>query len=213
MTNTNTSTVETLSAEVRVLMVGSRQVTLSVVKQLDRVRYPQLEPFGRVHSGRKDEPAADEDAIEVVGRHRETGALSYAFAFRGVYPRPNRAWKHWSWHMISQGQLKYDESYEVAGQDGESVCWTTACSTVCPALSQRNPFCFDSIGLSADRDTQRWLYEEWEYKRVMGMFCDLNAIREVWMDSAAMQLARYLAREKLRREAEQLPLIVLAGLR
>ena len=45
-TNGTTATVQTLTAEVRVLMVGNRQITLSVVKQLDRVRYEELEPTG-----------------------------------------------------------------------------------------------------------------------------------------------------------------------
>jgi hypothetical protein len=43
-----TATVEVLTAEVRVLMVGSRQVTLSVARQLDWVERSELEPFGRV---------------------------------------------------------------------------------------------------------------------------------------------------------------------
>jgi hypothetical protein len=40
--------VEVLTAEVRVLMVGSRQVTLSVLAQLDTVAFDEIEPFGRV---------------------------------------------------------------------------------------------------------------------------------------------------------------------
>jgi hypothetical protein len=43
-----TATVETLTAEVRVLMVGNRQITLSVAKQLDWIPLPKLVPFGRV---------------------------------------------------------------------------------------------------------------------------------------------------------------------
>jgi hypothetical protein len=43
------ATVELLAAEVRVLMVGSRQITTSVAKQLDRVEWEELaECFGRV---------------------------------------------------------------------------------------------------------------------------------------------------------------------
>ena len=54
--STDTATVETLTAEVRVLMVGNRQITLSVAKQLDRMdpyEYPTdaFEPFGRVRTG------------------------------------------------------------------------------------------------------------------------------------------------------------------
>jgi hypothetical protein len=40
--------VEVLTAEVRVLMVGSRQVTLSVHAQLDQVKPGEIDPFGRV---------------------------------------------------------------------------------------------------------------------------------------------------------------------
>lgn len=49
----NTATVETLTAEVRVLMVGNRQITLSIFKQLDAVHPDRLIPFGRVRSGAK----------------------------------------------------------------------------------------------------------------------------------------------------------------
>ena len=54
MTATTTAHVEVLTAEVRVLMVGSRQVTLSVYRQLDHVRPGHIEPFGRVRDGAED---------------------------------------------------------------------------------------------------------------------------------------------------------------
>jgi hypothetical protein len=60
---TTTATVELLTAEVRVLMVGSRQVTLSVYRQLDQVMPGRIQPFGRVHDNR----SSDRDTIEVVG--------------------------------------------------------------------------------------------------------------------------------------------------
>ena len=47
-TNTETATVEVLTAEVRVLQVGRRQVTLGVYRQLDGVDPDDIEPFGRV---------------------------------------------------------------------------------------------------------------------------------------------------------------------
>jgi hypothetical protein len=55
-----TATVETLTGEVRVLMVGSRQVTLSVARQLDSFEYEDDEslnftPFGRIRTGAKGE--------------------------------------------------------------------------------------------------------------------------------------------------------------
>lgn len=66
-TTTETATVEVLTAEVRVLQVGRRQITQSVYRQLDRVDPDDIEPFGRVN--------AERDVLGVVGRHRHTGAL------------------------------------------------------------------------------------------------------------------------------------------
>ena len=45
---TTAARVEVLTAEVRVLMVGSRQITLSVYAQLDHVDPGEVDPFGRV---------------------------------------------------------------------------------------------------------------------------------------------------------------------
>jgi hypothetical protein len=94
MTNTlagpSQATVQTLAAEVRVLMVGSRQVTLSVYRQLDTVRPDAIEPFGRVNTGRTvsvwdgwSRYEKQEVAIEVVGRIRSgyTGAGALARAY------------------------------------------------------------------------------------------------------------------------------------
>jgi hypothetical protein len=66
-----TATVETLTAEVRVLMVGNRQVTLSVARQLDWVTLHELKPFGRVRLN------GDSDR-QVIGRGHATGALVLA---------------------------------------------------------------------------------------------------------------------------------------
>ncbi len=62
---TTTARVEVLTAEVRVLVVGSRQITLSVFRQLDRVDSALIEPFGRV----RDKPAdPGSDRVVIVGR-------------------------------------------------------------------------------------------------------------------------------------------------
>jgi hypothetical protein len=64
MTNTATATVEVLTAEVRVLMVGSRQVTQSVFRQLDEIEPGfYIEPFGRVSFPDK----SDRGGVWVVG--------------------------------------------------------------------------------------------------------------------------------------------------
>lgn len=67
-----TATVETLTAEVRVLMVGNRQVTLSVYRQLDHVKVTRIEPFGRVNAADRDKLG---DEINVVGRDTRDGVL------------------------------------------------------------------------------------------------------------------------------------------
>jgi hypothetical protein len=75
MTGPATATVEVLTAEVRVLMVGSRQVTLSVARQLDEIDGYEITPFGRIETGRKHGPR--ETVVEVIGR-AEDGALARA---------------------------------------------------------------------------------------------------------------------------------------
>lgn len=72
-----TATVELLTAEVRVLQVGSRQVTQSVAKQLDRVPLTTLEIFGRIRLG--------EDRL-VIGRAAD-GTLAVS-AYSEHYREP-----------------------------------------------------------------------------------------------------------------------------
>lgn len=65
------ATVEVLTAEVRTLVVGNRQVTMSIYKQLDHVPWREIEPFGRVNA-----PTLGVGAeVSVVGRHIPSGAL------------------------------------------------------------------------------------------------------------------------------------------
>jgi hypothetical protein len=71
--NTTTSTaaeavITTLTAEVRTLVVGSRQVTLSVAKQLDTVPLENLTVMGRVRVG---------DYTHVIGTAKD-GTLALA---------------------------------------------------------------------------------------------------------------------------------------
>lgn len=82
-TGTQTATVETLTAEVRVLMVGSRQVTLSVYRQLDEFTvfdddWCMFRPFGRVSTGlvKRIGALAYEATLELVGVDPESGVLA-----------------------------------------------------------------------------------------------------------------------------------------
>jgi len=71
--STTETTVTTLTAAVRVLMVGKRQVTLSVFRQLDEVDIERIEPFGRVRDNGKQ---------HLVGVDVETGNLVRANLMR-----------------------------------------------------------------------------------------------------------------------------------
>jgi hypothetical protein len=77
------ATVEVLTAEVRVLMVGSRQVTLSVAKQLDQVDPDDIEPFGRIRTGARL-PFAATGMIEVIGK-ADDGSLVRSTEVRESY--------------------------------------------------------------------------------------------------------------------------------
>ena len=67
---TREAKVEVLTAEVRVLMVGSRQITLSVYSQLDEVNDALIEPFGRVRPRN-----ANPGYIYLIGKLSATGDL------------------------------------------------------------------------------------------------------------------------------------------
>lgn len=72
---TTTATVETLTAEVRVLMVGNRQVTKGVYQQLDIADPWHINPFGRVNAGTSYEDgygAKQLYSLELVGEHEGT---------------------------------------------------------------------------------------------------------------------------------------------
>ena len=73
MTTIETATVEVLTAEVRVLQVGRRQVTLSVFRQLDFVGPGDIEPFGRVRDPAPSGCCFAE--VVVVGQDRDYGTL------------------------------------------------------------------------------------------------------------------------------------------
>ena len=73
MTATAAARVEVLTAEVRVLMVGSRQVTMSVYDQLDQVKPGEIEPFGRVAP--RDAGSGWVNVVGVSARDADRGTL------------------------------------------------------------------------------------------------------------------------------------------
>jgi len=69
-----TATVDVLTAEVRVLMIGSRQVTMSVYKQLDWIAPDKIVPFGRINDGERW-VSSDVERLVVVGQNPDDGSL------------------------------------------------------------------------------------------------------------------------------------------
>ena len=63
MSSASEPSVEVLAAEVRVLQVGSKPVTLSAARQLDSVDATAIKPFGRV----RIDPKPATGLIEVIG--------------------------------------------------------------------------------------------------------------------------------------------------
>lgn len=174
---TATATVETLTAEVRVLMVGSRQVTLSVYRQLDSVDMWDMEPFGRVRTAKAVGYGAPSFSVEVVGRRANSGEPGELVA--GSYCKPPRniemdnfhewvdpAVAHWVWHSIkSNGYatdractyadvgflIKYDWNYKSAEHD----CPVTGFDESSPeALAAREFFKSEADKHNANR--RRW---------------------------------------------------------
>ncbi len=90
---TTAARVDLLTAEVRVLVVGSRQVTMSVFEQLDSVEPEAIEAFGRVSrrqphcldgwGGPVRSPWCPRDCVDVVGRDIG-GTLVRSCAERGI---------------------------------------------------------------------------------------------------------------------------------
>lgn len=72
MNETHSTKIDVLTAEVRVLMVGSRQVTLSVARQLDVVSPSAIKPFGRIRMIR-DAPTG---YIQVIGSDIDDNLVS-----------------------------------------------------------------------------------------------------------------------------------------
>jgi hypothetical protein len=180
--------VEVLTAEVRALMIGSRQVTLSVYRQLDEVKPQNCEPFGRVRDT-KDEPKS---AIFVVGRDA-TGSLVRSLVWKPRPPDyatdPPVPFKNWA-RFTSDGPevaIKIDRYPRLAAQvliDGEDqVVWRV-----------------DEHVYHGPLPPGRWEYRSPEHA--------------AWALSAAQaEVAALRETRALYEKWSALPLIVLAGLK
>jgi hypothetical protein len=110
MTDTATATVETLTAEVRTLVVGSRQVTMSVYSQLDFVEPDEIEAWGRVRP--RDGLAG---WIYLVGRRIQGGDL-----VRSGAPASEQAiGNSLNWHRQRTQAEGYERKADAAAQSAE----------------------------------------------------------------------------------------------
>lgn len=111
MTGVNEATVITLTAEVKTLVLGARQVTLGVFAQLDQVPPEEIIPFGRVSP-----PGEKEPVVQVVGKHRETGTL-----VRSSYPI---SWKGRRDYIASQPGWKDADDFPLSPEVQEGLEYT-----------------------------------------------------------------------------------------
>ena len=148
--STSTAHVDVLTAEVRALMVGSRQVTLSVYRQLDRVLPADIEPFGRVRD--RDTHPPD---VAVVGRHIGTGALvaSSAMPIPGEDIPMIVEWRPWRLALRSASP-----SDELVDYDGRQVLLAV------------------NVWDRPDRPTIRWLAEQFDNGRAAARWPTLPLI-------------------------------------
>ena len=118
-----TATVEVLTAEVRVLMVGSRQVTLSVARQLDEAEPDWILPFGRIRTGTHRKRFAVTDVIEVIGS--VDGQLARSTIERERYLCTAAGYSHGYQMMHGKGQeVIVNRCREHAGDyRADDHCW------------------------------------------------------------------------------------------
>lgn len=213
----NTATVETLTAEVRALMIGHRQVTLSVYRQLDFVDEAECEPFGRVNDGKQEQGYG----VYVVGRHLSTGALVRAHM---KPPMPPSQWNKRVEDDAAQGAFvvgqgrsnRYStDGWVKADDDGyvspcgrwrvesyDAIPWRAQGAVIDQVGDYKHVVCIPS---SAPVDLAlkpgAWTYSDDEQARLT-------------IQKNAREALQVVTRHKARHEElAALPLIVLAGMR
>jgi hypothetical protein len=111
-----TATVEVLTAEVRVLMVGSRQVTMSVYGQLDTVPLIAMTPFGRVRIRENRDPGDPWERLRIVGASRDGNLVASWFEyneFEDAYRDPGGRWRNGELADVESGVAQWDALEEL----------------------------------------------------------------------------------------------------
>ena len=212
--STTTATVQSLTAEVRVLKVGSRQVTQGVYDQLDRVSFLDLTPFGRVKPKGSTAPT-----VYIVGVNAN-GELCRS----SVHPPSiqsdftSAAIAHWARHAnkllrdgftVYQGSLSYKTGSRYADEfDCE------------PPPTRRYEPCTHLEGF-VKCDICKWLdaedfhrYNDATRNHSRGDMCGgIEALHAAAVADATDDANEYKSAMQIYRRAEAQPLIILAGLR
>lgn len=227
MSGPATATIETLTAEVRVLMVGNRQVTLSVYRQLDKISADAITAFGRIRdSSEKD---LNRDQFNIVGAD-PNGVLVRATVTPPDWVRYCEDFNHWYAHRHS-GQVNYGGCSQITDmRHGQHVLqYIYDRHDRCPQdlhLDQKQhprptpPRKYDNGPLDyGDPDYRAaaavwdWLDAEKYHHVLTGRYCEMAALHASWSAQAAKDFADLTTRQDRYDNLKQLPLIVLAGLR
>jgi hypothetical protein len=126
------ASVEVLAAEVRMVQVGSHQLTRSMYWQLDEGAVRRFEPFGRV----KDNKRRLKDGVLLVGRDSETGALVRYHAEPPDWSESEgtEEFAHWMSHWPKvHGRIDYSHGYPVARDKDIVIRWRVSYKDVCAA--------------------------------------------------------------------------------
>jgi hypothetical protein len=191
MTDTTSATVETLIAEVRTLVVGSRQVTLSVAKQLDAVPLEELDIMGRIKLG-------DPDNRWVIGSHH--GILAIA----RYETRPHRYRRYFRPELLP-GSILVCKYLSPNNNDGGYRLGMRLTGTEFRVEKEDVTLCCESDRSYSDH------FSEFGF-----VACASMTPEEVWIeieDQLAEDDAAHLRRVALHKRAAESPLIVLAGLK
>lgn len=179
-----TASVEVLTAEVRTLMVGNRQVTLSVYRQLDQADPANVTPFGRVNDQRDDGTPGQ---IFGIGRHKGTGALTRTWVNRPYPP------------AIDITDLVVYHPKPHGGRVFHGASWEQKWSLSVDRRADVRPCPIEDC----DQDVERFGWHFVDDPAALGSLEErVDALREEW----SPVIDRYAAWQAL-------PLIVLAGLR
>jgi hypothetical protein len=205
-----TAEVEVLTAEVRVLMVGSRQITLSVARQLDRVHLLDVEPFGRVRLNQ----GTDYYSPNVIGKDRETGVLVVASYETNPSVRPGlipasplTVCEHWDHPPVYHLELS-GRPFAVARD------FTIRCSIHASANAPRLPT-YPVDGSPEEHAAYHRRTQEWHEQRKVweATQCEHWNAKASTKADLRDQLDRHDRYRASCAAALLLPLIVLAGLR